>query len=153
MHGNPLYSHTVPEVEPHEAAVVRRIYEMYDSGIHFAERDDVADLQTKVEREQKDVTKRLKQLTGLIENGAGDVGVLVARVRELEARQRELQQEAACCTAPTDSPPAASGHRESGRGMASAASAVHDHRADRPAADSARPTDVYTTQKRDQRRD
>jgi len=33
-------------------------------------------------------------MTDLLENGAGDVAVLVARVRELEARQRELQQEA-----------------------------------------------------------
>ena len=51
-------------------------------------------MQTKIAHEQQDIARRLKQLMGVIENGAGDVGVLVARVRELEARQRALQHEA-----------------------------------------------------------
>jgi site-specific DNA recombinase len=68
--------------------------EAIEQVIHFSERDDVTDLKTKMDREQKDITRRLKKLTGLIEDGAGDVAVLVARVRELEARQRELQTEA-----------------------------------------------------------
>ena len=68
--------------------------EAIEQVIHFSERDDVTDLQTKVQQEQKDVARRLKKLTALIEDDAGDVGVLVARVRELEIRQRELLMEA-----------------------------------------------------------
>lgn len=68
--------------------------EAIEQVIHFSERDDVTDMQTKIEQEQKDVARRLKKLTGLIEDDAGDVAVLVARVRELETRQRELLTEA-----------------------------------------------------------
>ena len=59
----------------------------------MCERDDVADLRATIEHEQKEVARRLK-LMDAIENGARDVTSLVARIRELETRQRHLEQDA-----------------------------------------------------------
>jgi hypothetical protein len=62
--------------------------------IHLSQRDELADIRVTVEHEQKEVARRLTQLMGVIENGAGDVASLVGRVRELEMRRRELEQQA-----------------------------------------------------------
>lgn len=55
--------------------------------IHISERDEVADLQAKLERERKDVEKRIARVVAAIETGA-DSAALVAKLRDLEARQR-----------------------------------------------------------------
>jgi site-specific DNA recombinase len=61
--------------------------------IAATERDDVRETQEALERELKDVEKKLKALVGLVENGSGDVESLVTRIRELEARKKAIRVE------------------------------------------------------------
>ena len=68
--------------------------EAIEQVINLSERDDVTELQNKLMREQKDVAKRIARLVSAIENGA-DAASLVAKLRELEARQRAIPIEMA----------------------------------------------------------
>ena len=68
--------------------------EAIEQVIHLSERDDVTELQNKLAREQKDVAKRIARLVTAIETG-GDAASLVAKLRELEARQRAIVGEVA----------------------------------------------------------
>ena len=67
--------------------------EAIEQVIHFTERDDVVDQQKKLDRERKDIDKRIGRLVEAIETG-GDAASLVAKVRELEARKQTLRAEA-----------------------------------------------------------
>ena len=62
--------------------------------INLSERDDVEEHQQRLRHEQQDVQKRIARLVAAIENG-GDAAPLVAKVRELEARQKTLETEVA----------------------------------------------------------
>jgi site-specific DNA recombinase len=66
--------------------------EAVEQVIRLTERDDVAEQQVKLEREQKDIAKRIKRLVDAIESG-GDSATLVTRVRELESRRRAIAAE------------------------------------------------------------
>ena len=68
--------------------------EAIEQVIRLSERDDVAEMQVKLLREQQDIAKRLKRLFNAIETG-GNAASLVARVRELEARQNVIVRELA----------------------------------------------------------
>jgi len=68
--------------------------EAIEQVIHLSERDDVTDLQAKLAREQKDIAKRIARLVAAVETG-GDATSLVAKLRELEARQRAIVVEVA----------------------------------------------------------
>src|SRR5258708_35263635 len=62
--------------------------------IQVSEQDDVTLSQKMLERERKDIEKRIARLVAAIETG-GDAASLVAKVRELEARRRAIDVEAA----------------------------------------------------------
>jgi len=62
--------------------------------IHLSEREDTADRRKKLDRERKDVEKRIGRLVAAIETG-GDAASLVAKVRELETRLRAIAAEVA----------------------------------------------------------
>ena len=62
--------------------------------INLSERDDVEEHQQRLRHEQQDVQKRIARLVAAIENG-DDAAPLVAKVRELEARQKTLETEVA----------------------------------------------------------
>lgn len=68
--------------------------EAIEQVINFSERDDVTERQDALSREQKDVAKRIARLVSAIEGGA-DASSLVAKLRELEARQRAIPVEMA----------------------------------------------------------
>ena len=68
--------------------------EAIEQVIHLSERDDVTELQDKLTREQKDIAKRIARLVAAIETG-GDAASLVAKLRELETRQRAIVGEVA----------------------------------------------------------
>ena len=68
--------------------------EAIDQVIRLSERDDVADARAKLTHEQKDIAKRIARLVSVIETG-GDAASLVAKLRELEARQHAIVGEAA----------------------------------------------------------
>lgn len=68
--------------------------EAIEQVIHLSERDDVTELQDKLTREQKDVAKRIARLVDAIATG-GDAASLVAKLRELEARQKAIVGEVA----------------------------------------------------------
>ena len=59
----------------------------------MAERDDIAEQRLKLERDLKDIDKRISRLVEAIETG-GDATALVSKVRELEARKSALQKDA-----------------------------------------------------------
>ena len=61
--------------------------EAIEQVINLSERDDAPSRQDALAREQKDVAKRIARLVAAIET-AGDVASLVAKLRELEARQQ-----------------------------------------------------------------
>lgn len=67
--------------------------EAVEQVIRLSERDDVRDQQERLDREGKDIERRIKRLLEAIEAG-GDTPSLVARVRELEARAGAIQEEA-----------------------------------------------------------
>ena len=69
--------------------------EAIEQVIHLSERDDVTELQDKLARERKDNEKRIARLVEVIATG-GDAASLVAKLRELEARQRAIVGEVAC---------------------------------------------------------
>ena len=62
--------------------------------VQLTERDDVQDQQMQLVRERKGNDKRLKNLGDAIETG-GEAATLMARVHELEARQRAIADELA----------------------------------------------------------
>jgi hypothetical protein len=68
--------------------------EAIEQVIHLSERDDVAELQSTLEREQRDIAKRIARLVAAIETG-GDAASLVAKLRELEARRTAIGGELA----------------------------------------------------------
>jgi site-specific DNA recombinase len=68
--------------------------EAIEQVIHLTERDDVVDQQAALDRERHDVEKRIKRLVAAIETG-GEAASLVAKLRELEARRRAIDAEAA----------------------------------------------------------
>jgi site-specific DNA recombinase len=68
--------------------------EAIEQVILFTERDDVADQQQKLDRERKDIETRIARLVAAIEAG-GEAASLVAKLRELEARQHAIRVEAA----------------------------------------------------------
>ena len=68
--------------------------EAIEQVIHLSERDDVTELQDKLEREKQDIAKRIARLVDVIATG-GDAASLVAKLRELEARQRAIPNEMA----------------------------------------------------------
>jgi hypothetical protein len=61
--------------------------------ITMTERDDVADHQTRLHRESKDVEKRIARLVAAIEAG-GEAASLVSKLKELEARRTAIAAEA-----------------------------------------------------------
>jgi hypothetical protein len=67
--------------------------EAIEQVIHLSERDDVTDLQDKLERERKDIEKRIARLVVAVET-AGDVASLAVKLRELEARRAAIDIEA-----------------------------------------------------------
>ena len=68
--------------------------EAIDQVINLSEREDVADQQRALDRERKDVERRIARLVAAIEAG-GDAAALVAKLRELEARQKAIAVESA----------------------------------------------------------
>jgi hypothetical protein len=68
--------------------------EAIEQVIYLSEREDVADQQTTLAKERKDVDKRIGRLIAAIETG-GDAASLVAKVRELETRRRAIDSEIA----------------------------------------------------------
>lgn len=66
--------------------------EAIEQVIRLSERDDVTELQDKLARERKDVEKRLKRPRDAIEVG-GTASSLMARVHELEGRQKAIDVE------------------------------------------------------------
>ena len=68
--------------------------EAIEQVIRLSERDDVADLQATLLREQKDIAKRIGRLVAAIETGA-DATSLVEKLRTLEARQKTILTELA----------------------------------------------------------
>ena len=85
-------------VEDMNAAVLQAVEEhaltpeAVEQVIHLSERDDVAELQDRLERERKDVEKRIARLVTVIETG-GDAASLVAKLRQLEARRTAIDGE------------------------------------------------------------
>jgi hypothetical protein len=67
--------------------------EAVEQVIHLSERDDVTDRHDQLQRERKDVEKRIARLVAAIEAGA-DAASLVAKLRELEARRTAIDTEA-----------------------------------------------------------
>jgi site-specific DNA recombinase len=70
--------------------------EAVEAVIRLTERDDVAERREAIGREFEEVEKRRKRLVEAIEAG-GDAASLVARIRELEERQRVLRAEGMSC--------------------------------------------------------
>ena len=68
--------------------------EAIESVIAMTERDDVRDHQKTLVAEQKDIAKRIGRLVAAIETG-GDAPSLVAKLRDLETRQRAIATEIA----------------------------------------------------------
>lgn len=66
--------------------------EAIDQVIQLSERDDVAEQQARLEREAKDVAKRIERLVEAIAGGDAPSPIL-AKLRALEARQREIRKE------------------------------------------------------------
>ena len=66
--------------------------EAIEQVITFTERDDAHEQQIALERERKDVEKRINRLRSIIETGAGDVVTLVDRLRELEIKRRAIAE-------------------------------------------------------------
>jgi hypothetical protein len=66
--------------------------EAIEQVVQLSERDDVADLQLKLTREQDDIIKRIARLVAAIETG-GDVPSLVSKVREWERRRAAIEGE------------------------------------------------------------
>jgi site-specific DNA recombinase len=62
--------------------------------ILFSEREDVADQQTMLARERKDIEKKIERLVVAVET-AGDVTSLAAKLREHEARRRAIDAKVA----------------------------------------------------------
>ena len=56
----------------------------------MTERDEVAEQRATLEREQKDVSKRIVVVTDILAHGHADVASLVGKLRELEARARAI---------------------------------------------------------------
>jgi site-specific DNA recombinase len=87
-----------PTVAEMNEAVLREVEshvlvpEAIDFVIHLSERDDLADRQTALARERKDVEKRIARLVSVLETG-GDVAALVTKLRELEARRTAIDHE------------------------------------------------------------
>ena len=63
--------------------------EAVEQVVQLTERDDVRDRQDALQRERKDVDRRIARLVSAIEAG-GDAPSLVAKVRELEGRRGEI---------------------------------------------------------------
>jgi len=115
--------------------------------IHLSERDDVADRQTALGRERKDIDKRIARLVAAIETG-GDAASLVAKLRELEARRTTIDTEAVSLQPVPRLAPAVIENRF-GR-MATAAACIDHPRSNRPPAHPTRSTDVYAAHEPDQ---
>jgi len=89
----------MPAADAHEAVLAAieehaLTPEAIEQVIQLSERDDVREQQGRLEREEKDVAKRIKRLVEVIEGG-GDAPSLVERLRQLEARRKAIQAEAA----------------------------------------------------------
>lgn len=68
--------------------------EAIEQVIALTHRDDVVDQQAELDRERVDVQRRIDRLVAAIETG-GEATSLVAKLRQLETRQRDLVAEAA----------------------------------------------------------
>ena len=68
--------------------------EAIETVITLSERDDIRDLQATLDKEAKDLTKRVARLVAIIEGGADSLS-LVAKLKELEARQKAVHKERA----------------------------------------------------------
>ena len=66
--------------------------EAIESVIALSERDDVQTQQAKLEREAKDVAKRIGRITDAISNG-GEMASRMGKLRELETRQRTIEEQ------------------------------------------------------------
>jgi hypothetical protein len=66
--------------------------EAIESVIALSERDDVQDQQAKLEREAKDLAKRIGRITDAIAAG-GEMTSLMGKLRELETRQRTIEEQ------------------------------------------------------------
>jgi site-specific DNA recombinase len=60
--------------------------------IRLTERDDIREREGILEKEAKETRKKIERLVDVIANG-GDAAPLVAKVRELEARERAIERE------------------------------------------------------------
>jgi site-specific DNA recombinase len=67
--------------------------EAIEQVIHLTERDDVAERQTALARERRDLDKRIARLVAAVET-AGDVAPLVEKLRILQARRTAIDVEA-----------------------------------------------------------
>ena len=63
--------------------------EAVENAIRLTEQDDSREARERLQSEREDVARRLKRLLDAIEAG-GDVPLLVARVREMEAKRDAL---------------------------------------------------------------
>jgi hypothetical protein len=70
--------------------------EPIDHVINLSERNDLAERQVSLERERKDVLKRIARLTMAIETG-DKPAPLVAKIANLDARGRAIDVEIAGC--------------------------------------------------------
>jgi DNA invertase Pin-like site-specific DNA recombinase len=66
--------------------------EVVEQVIHLSERDDVTEMQDKLDREKIDIQKRIQRLVAAIETG-GDASPLVVKIRQLEARLAQVAVE------------------------------------------------------------
>ncbi|MEO8680159.1 MAG: recombinase family protein [Vicinamibacterales bacterium] len=67
--------------------------EAVEQVIKLTERNDAQELQAALYRERKDVAKRISRYQEAIGAGGGDIAAVVAKLRELEARQRAIDVE------------------------------------------------------------
>jgi hypothetical protein len=68
--------------------------EAIEQVIRLTERDDIAEEQAMLERERKDLDKRISRLVAAVQSG-GDVASLVAKLRKLETRRNAIAQDVA----------------------------------------------------------
>ena len=117
--------------------------EAIEQVIHLSERDDVAELQDKLSARAEGHREADRAAASPPSRRAATAASLVAKLRELEARQQAIDREVASLRPVPRLAPA--GHRESAGGVAAAAARVDDAGPHRAAADSARAADVHAS--------
>ena len=115
--------------------------EAIEQVILFTERDDIAEQQDALERERKDIDKRIARLVAAIETG-GDAASLVAKLRDVgsASAQPSTARWPALQPVPRLAPAVVENRLAEWRRLLRA---VHDAGAHRAAAHPARPVDVH----------